>query len=111
VRVDRSSGPVDVFASIVISDAGAVNTFTKLLPPHIAKRSSRFYFLVLVDFFIWEMLYVIPRLDYKGVVVSTCMTVFFYVFFLSVSFDHPHIFTNVIFTDVCLESGFIISPI
>ena len=40
VRVGRSSGPVDVFAPLVISDAGAVNTFTKLLPTDVARKSS-----------------------------------------------------------------------
>lgn len=40
VRVDRSGGAVDVFAPLIISDAGAVNTFVKLLPPHVAKKSS-----------------------------------------------------------------------
>lgn len=40
VRVDRTTGPADIFAPIVISDAGAVNTFTRLLPPEVAKKSS-----------------------------------------------------------------------
>jgi all-trans-retinol 13,14-reductase len=40
VRVARSSGPVDLFAPLIISDAGVVNTFTKLLAPEVAKKSS-----------------------------------------------------------------------
>jgi all-trans-retinol 13,14-reductase len=40
VRVNRSSGPVDIVAPLVISDAGVINTFTKLLPQEVAKRSD-----------------------------------------------------------------------
>ncbi|ELT89885.1 hypothetical protein CAPTEDRAFT_174975 [Capitella teleta] len=40
VRVGRSSGDVDIFAPIVISDAGAVNTFKSLVPKEIAAKSS-----------------------------------------------------------------------
>jgi hypothetical protein len=40
VRVGRSSGPVDIQAPLVISDAGVVNTFTKLLPAEVAKQSG-----------------------------------------------------------------------
>jgi all-trans-retinol 13,14-reductase len=40
VQVGRSSGPVDIRAPLVISDAGIVNTFTRLLPTEIAQKSS-----------------------------------------------------------------------
>jgi all-trans-retinol 13,14-reductase len=40
VRVNRSSGPVDILAPVVISDAGIMNTFTKLLPAEVAKQSD-----------------------------------------------------------------------
>jgi len=40
VKVGRTSGTVEVFAPLVISDAGVINTFTKLLPQEIAKKSS-----------------------------------------------------------------------
>lgn len=40
VRVARSSGSVDVFAPVVISDAGAINTFKTLVPKPIAEKSS-----------------------------------------------------------------------
>nr|KAG5704661.1 hypothetical protein BaRGS_025303 [Batillaria attramentaria] len=39
VRVGRSSGSVDLYAKKIISDAGANNTFKKLLPTDIAKKS------------------------------------------------------------------------
>ncbi|XP_041350180.1 all-trans-retinol 13,14-reductase-like [Gigantopelta aegis] len=39
VRVHKSSGDVDVLAKMVISDAGAINTFKKLLPVEIAVKS------------------------------------------------------------------------
>lgn len=39
VRVGRSSGNVELFAKKIVSDAGAINTFKKLLPPEIAKKS------------------------------------------------------------------------
>ena len=42
VRVHKSSGDVDVFAKMVISDAGAINTFTKLLPKQISVKSRMF---------------------------------------------------------------------
>jgi len=40
VTVSRSNGSVDIHAPLVISDAGVVNTFTKLLPQEIANQSS-----------------------------------------------------------------------
>jgi len=40
VRVGRSSGSVDIQAKKVISDAGITNTFKKLLPADVAKKSS-----------------------------------------------------------------------
>lgn len=40
VRVDRASGPMEITAPLVISDTGAMNTFAKLLPQEIAKKSS-----------------------------------------------------------------------
>lgn len=40
VRVNRSSGPVDIHARVVISDAGVLNTFTKLLPLQIANKTD-----------------------------------------------------------------------
>ncbi|KAL8584777.1 hypothetical protein ACOMHN_035696 [Nucella lapillus] len=39
VRVGRSSGDVDLFAKYIISDAGAINTFKKLLPANVAQKS------------------------------------------------------------------------
>ena len=40
MRVGKSTGQVDIHAPLVVSDAGVVNTFTKLLMPTIAKRSG-----------------------------------------------------------------------
>jgi len=40
VRVGKSAGAVDLHAPLIISDAGAVNTFTQLLPASVAKKSS-----------------------------------------------------------------------
>lgn len=40
VRVERTSGDVDILAPVVISDAGAVNTFKSLVPKPIAAKSS-----------------------------------------------------------------------
>ncbi|XP_041350179.1 all-trans-retinol 13,14-reductase-like isoform X2 [Gigantopelta aegis] len=42
VRVHKSSGDVDVFAKMVISDAGIINTFTKLLPKEISEKSPMY---------------------------------------------------------------------
>ena len=39
VRVSRSSGNVDLFAKKIVSDAGIINTFKKLLPTDVAKKS------------------------------------------------------------------------
>jgi len=33
---------MDVFAPLVISDAGIINTFTTLLPPQVASKSSEY---------------------------------------------------------------------
>ena len=41
VRVHKSSGDVDVFAKMVISDAGAINTFKRLLPVDLAVKSRK----------------------------------------------------------------------
>ncbi len=41
VRVEKSSGNVDIHAPLVISDAGVLNTFHKLLPPEVASKSSK----------------------------------------------------------------------
>ena len=43
VRVSRGENDVDVYAPLVISDAGLVNTFKTLLPPTIADKSCRYY--------------------------------------------------------------------
>lgn len=40
VRVNRTSGPVDIHARVVISDAGVLNTFTKLLPLQVANKTD-----------------------------------------------------------------------
>jgi len=37
--VSRSSGNVDLFAKKIVSDAGIINTFKKLLPTDVAKKS------------------------------------------------------------------------
>lgn len=41
VRVERTSGDVDILASMVISDAGVINTYNSLLPKEIAVKSSK----------------------------------------------------------------------
>ena len=41
VRVGKSSGATDVYAPLVISDAGVVNTFTSLVPQEHAKKSGQ----------------------------------------------------------------------
>ena len=38
--MERSSGDIDLFAPVIISDAGAINTFHVLLPREIALKSS-----------------------------------------------------------------------
>jgi len=40
VRVEKSSGDIDLFAPMIISDAGAINTFKTLLPPEVADKSG-----------------------------------------------------------------------
>ncbi|XP_076452780.1 all-trans-retinol 13,14-reductase-like [Babylonia areolata] len=42
VRVARSSGSVDLHAKYIISDAGAINTFRKLLPASVAQKSCMY---------------------------------------------------------------------
>lgn len=42
VKVKKTSGDIDIFAPLVISDAGVFNTFQKLLPPEIASKTSIF---------------------------------------------------------------------
>ena len=48
----KSSGDVDIYAKNIISSAGVINTFTKLIPPHVSSESSKlslFLFLDVVD--------------------------------------------------------------
>ncbi|XP_070205983.1 all-trans-retinol 13,14-reductase-like [Littorina saxatilis] len=42
VRVSRSSGDVDIHAKKIVSDAGAINTFKRLLPQDVAKKSCKY---------------------------------------------------------------------
>ena len=42
VRVHRSSGDVDIYAPLVISNAGVMNTMTYLLPTDIAQKSPMY---------------------------------------------------------------------
>ena len=39
MRVARGSENVDLFAKKIVSDVGVINTFKKLLPTDVAKKS------------------------------------------------------------------------
>ena len=43
VRVPRQSGDVDIMAPIIISDAGIINTFMKLMPKEIAVKAGKLH--------------------------------------------------------------------
>lgn len=43
VRVEKGTTVKEIFAPVIISDAGVINTFRKLLPPDVGEKSSEKY--------------------------------------------------------------------